>query len=123
MSIQENVRLTMKQTVERVQDGKVMIFTRQSEEEARELFDKGVTISVMTADRNPANSLTTEIDYTKGEELFWNASNDIACNFDQVKDDFAEWQENDGYGHCPDHEAAENYDFSYWTCEIKNTLS
>ena len=96
-----------------------MIFTRRTEEEARKLFNEGVTISVMTADRNLADSLTSEIDYTKGEELFWNGEGNIACDIDQVIEDFAEWQYNDGYGHCPDHEAAEKHDFSYWTCDVE----
>ena len=108
----------MATTVKRQTNNGTMVFTRRTEEEARKLFNEGISISVMTADRNPANSLTTEIDYTKGEELFWNACHDIACDFDQVIEDFAEWQENDGYGHMPDHEAAENHAFSYWTCQI-----
>ena len=105
-------------TVRREQQGKILEFTRHTEQEARDLFDKGVTISVMTADRNPVNSLTSEIDYTKGEELFWNGGNDIACNFDQVIEDFAEWLDNDGYGHQPDHEASEKRDLSYWTYQL-----
>ena len=109
----------MATTVKRQTNNGTIIFTRRTEEEARKLFNEGVTISVMTADRNPADSLTTEIDYTKGEELFWNGEGNIACDFDQVIEDFAEWQENDGYGHCPDHDAAENRDFSYWTCELE----
>lgn len=102
--------------VTRKTNGYIEVFTQHTEKEARELFDRGYTISVMTADRNPRDSMTTEIDYTKGEELFWNAQNNIACNFDQVIEDFAEWQNCDGYGHMPDHEAADNHDFSYWTC-------
>lgn len=96
----------------------IEVFTQRTEQEARQLFEKGYTISVMTADRDPASSLTTEINYTKGEELFWNADSNIACNFDQVIEYFAEWQDNDGYGHMPDHEAAENHAFSYWTCLV-----
>ena len=111
----------MATTVKRQTNNGTMVFTRRTEEEARKLFNEGITISVMTADRNPADSLTTEIDYTKGEELFWNGEGNIACDFDQVIEDFAEWQENDGYGHCPDHDAAENHDFSYWTFELKIT--
>jgi len=104
--------------VKRTENGVTLVFTQRTEQEAREIFDNGATISVMTADRDPASSLTTEINYTKGEELFWNADSNIACNFDQVKEDFAEWQDNDGYGHMPDHEAAENHTFSYWTCQV-----
>ena len=104
--------------VKRTENGVTLVFTERTEQEARKLFDKGATISVMTAERDPASSLTTEIDYTKGEELFWNANRDIACDFNQVIEDFAEWQDNDGYGHMPDHEAAENHAFSYWTCQV-----
>ncbi len=94
----------------------VEIFTHHTEREARILFEDGYTISIMTADRDPASSLTAEIDYTKGEELFFN-SPDIACSFDQVLEDFADWLKSDGYGHCPDHETAARHDFSYWTCK------
>lgn len=94
-----------------------MVFTQRTEKEARQLFEQGYTISVMTADRDPNTSLTSEVNYTKGEELFYDSSN-IACNFDQVIEDFADWQNNDGYGHMPDHEAAENHAFSYWTCQV-----
>ena len=104
--------------ITRTSNGFIEVFTERTEQEARSLFDMGYSVSVMTADRNPVNSPHTEINYTKGGELFWNASNNIACNFDQVKEDFAEWQDNDGYGHCPDHDAAVNYDFSYWTCQV-----
>lgn len=106
----------MATTVKRRTNNGTMVFTRRTEEEARRLFNEGITISVMTADRNPEDSLVSEIDYTKGEELFWNGEGNIACDFDQVIEDFAEWQDNDGYGHCPDHDAAKNRDFSYWTC-------
>ena len=95
----------MATTVKRQTNNGTMVFTRRTEEDARKLFD-----------RNPADSLASEIDYTKGEELFWNGEGNIACDFDQVIEDFAEWQDNDGYGHCPDHDAAKNRDFSYWTC-------
>ena len=101
--------------VKRTINNCIEIFTQHTEKEARKLFNQGFTISIMTADRDPASSLTTEIDYTKGEELFYN-SPDIACNFDQVIEDFAEWQKNDSYGHIPNHEAAEKRNFSYWTC-------
>ena len=70
----------------------------------------------MTSDRNPVSSLTTEVYYTKGQNLFYNASSK-AETFEDVLEDFADWQENDGYGHMPDHEAAKNYSFSFWTKE------
>lgn len=100
--------------VTRIDGGCKKVFTRHDKKAARRLFEDGETISLMTADRNPANSLTTEIDYTKGESLFWNAQN-AACTFDDVLEDFAEWQENDGYGHTPDRRAAREQRFSYWT--------
>lgn len=100
--------------VTRIDGGCKKVFTRHDKKAARRLFEDGETISLMTADRNPANSLTTEIDYTKGESLFWNAQN-TACTFDDVLEDFAEWQENDGYGHTPDRRAAREQRFSYWT--------
>lgn len=95
----------------------IEVFTQRTKQKTRQLFEQGYTISVMTADRDPNTSLTSEVNYTKGEELFYDSSN-IACNFDQVIEDFADWQNNDGYGHMPDHEAAENHAFSYWTCQV-----
>lgn len=100
-------------------DGKTAVFTRLTEEEARELFNEGATISVMTDDRNPSDTIVMEIDYTKGEELFWNAQHEIACKFEQVKKDFAEWLESDGYNHNPEREKAESYSFSYWVCNLE----
>lgn len=107
----------MTTTVKQQTSNGTMVFTQRTEQEARQLFEQGYTISVMTADREPNTSLTSEVNYTKGEELFYDSSN-IACNFDQVIKDFADWQDNDGYGHMPDHEAAENHAFSYWTCQV-----
>ena len=109
----------MATTVKRQTNNGTMIFTRRTEEEARKLFNEGVTISVMTADRNPADSLTTEIDYTKGEELFWNGEGNIACDFDQVIGDFSEWQNHLRGDHFQNHGKAESRDFSYWTCEVE----
>ena len=100
-------------------DGKTAVFTRLTEEEARELFNEGATISVMTDDRNPSNTIVMEIDYTKGEELLWNAQHEIASEFEQVKKDFAEWLESDGYNHNPEQEKAKSYSFSYWVCNLE----
>lgn len=110
----------MKMTVKRKEiDGKTVVYTRLTEEDARKLFNNGTTISVMTDTHTPADEDVIAIDYTRGEELFWNAKNNIACDFEQVKKDFAEWLGGDGYNHMPDHEAAENHNFSYWTCNIE----
>lgn len=98
-----------------VRGGVKVIFTRHDKRTTRNLFDKGYTVSLMTDDRNPVNSLTSEIDYTKGAELFYDSSS-VACNFDQVLENFAQWMENDGYGHMPDRTRARNMRFSYWTC-------
>lgn len=99
-----------------VRGGVKIVYTRHDKKAARKLFEQGQTISLMTADRNPVNSLTSEIDYTKNAELFYDSSN-IACNFNQVLEDFATWLECDGYGHMPDPAAARNEKFSYWTCD------
>lgn len=98
-----------------VRGGIKVIFTRHDKKAARKLFNEGHTISLMTDDRNPVNSLTSEIDYTKGAELFYDSTN-IACDFGQVLQDFAEWLDNDGYGHMPDRARARHEKFSYWTC-------
>ncbi len=96
------------------QDGNTVLWTGHNATEARELFDKGETIAVMTSDRNPVSSLTSEVEYTRGAKLFYDPSR-TAETFDDVVEDFADWQENDGYGHMPDREAAGKQDFSYWT--------
>lgn len=103
-----------KKQVTRIEGECKKIFTRHDRKAARRLFENGETISLMTADRNPMNSPSTEINYTRGESLFYNAHN-TACTFDDVLEDFAEWQENDGYGHMPDRRAAREQRFSYWT--------
>ena len=97
-------------------NGQTVVWTEHDMEAARQLFNDGQTIGVMTSDRNPVSSLTTEVYYTKDQELFYNASSK-AETFEDVLEDFADWQENDGYGHMPDHEAAKNYSFSFWTKE------
>lgn len=109
----------MTTTVKKQTSNGTMVFTQRAKLEARQLFDEGSTISVMTADKTPDDTTVIVIDYTKGEELFWNAFHGIAMTFEQVKTDFAEWLGGDGYNHMPDHEAAENHNFSYWTCNIE----
>ena len=107
-------------TVRRNMDSATELFTQCSEIEARELFEDGYTISVMTISRNPTSSLIREIDYTKSEELFYDSSN-IACNFDQVMDDFAALVLNDVDGHYTDieKESTRKHKFSYWISRIK----
>ena len=96
------------------QDGNTVVWTGHDATEARELFDKGETIAVMTSDRNPVNSLTSEIYYAKGESLFFDSGH-RAEYYDDIVTDFSEWLECDGYGHMPDIEKAKSNDFSYWT--------
>lgn len=88
-------------------------FIRINKAKARRLFNDGKKISVMTIDRNPVNSFTSEIDYQLGSKLFWNYDK-MAKSFDDVLEDFADWQENDGYGHIPDKYKARHELFSYW---------
>ena len=107
----------MTTTVKRQTDNGTIVFTRRAEEEARKLFNKNTTISVVAADGNPADSLT--IDYTKGEDLFWNGEGNIACDFNQVIEDFSEWQDYIRGDHFQNHGKAESRDFSYWTCEVE----
>lgn len=100
--------------VTRIEGGFKKIFTRHDRREVRTLFEAGETITIMAADRDPATSPTTGVDYTRGGELFY-YSPDIATDFDKVLGDFAEWLANDGYDHCPDLKSAHQQRFSYWT--------
>ena len=94
-----------------------MVFSRRTEAEARKLFNEGVTISVMTADRNPADSLASEICYTKGEELFHDSSG-IASTFENIVQDFADWLcEDRSARNLPQPTDGQNK-FTYWTCQL-----
>ena len=88
-------------------------FERVNKKRARMLFECGCPIALMTNDRNPVNSLTSEIVYRKYGYLHWN-SDEKADDFDSVLEDFAEWLDNDGYGHVPSRSKARRQLFSYW---------
>ena len=93
----------------------IEVFTQRSEQEARELFNRGYTVSLMAPGLEP-NSSTSEVDYTKGEELFYDSSN-VACVFDQVKEDFSKWLNSNG---CKDYHGqipVDAFKISCWTCQ------
>ena len=73
----------------------------------------GKPIGVMTNDRNPVNSLSTELWYNINKPCAYNADKK-AETFDDVLEDFTSFQENDGYGHQPDSYKAKYQLFSYW---------
>lgn len=83
-------------------------FIRLSEVEAREIFDRGHTVSVTHDGSRPGKDGTPEVDYTRGEELFF-CSPGIACDFGQVIQDFNLWLNSSDSG------GSSNRKLSYWT--------
>lgn len=96
-----------------VSDYNGLTYKRLTKPSARKAFDSGYTICVMTNDRDPISSLTGAAEYTIENKLCF-SHNQIAKTFDDVLDDFANWQEYDGYGHIPDTYRARKKLFSYW---------
>lgn len=95
-------------------------FLRVDKSLAERIFNEGGTIAVMSSDRNPVNSLTSETYYKKGCKANWYyGENGIIDSFDRVLEDFGEFLISDGYGHMPDPVRGFNHQFSYWV-KIEN---
>lgn len=91
-------------------------YVRLNKIAARNSFDSGVKIYVMSIDRNPIDSVTTAHEYKKGCKPLcaWLNEKDSIDTFGELLEDFSEWLDTDGYGHIPDRYAARHYKFSYW---------
>ena len=115
----------MKNTL--VHDEHYGTFLRLNKTMARKVFETGATIAVMTSDRNPVNSLTSETYYKKGSKANWyydseNGEGMTILSFDHLLKDFGEFLCCDGYGHMPDPVRGMNHQFSYWVKLNNDTI-
>jgi hypothetical protein len=89
-------------------------FLKVNKTTAEKVFNANADIYVTTSDRNPVNYLTEAHHYKKGCEPRWVADIQSVDTFQQALQDFAQWLDEDGYGHIPNHHKAEKQLFSYW---------
>ena len=91
-------------------------YKRMSKKVAEKAFKDGLSVYVMSIDRNPINSLSSPYIYHMGCKpiMACDSKFDVINTFDELLEDFSEWLDCDGYGHCPQRYYAKKHLFSYW---------
>ena len=102
---------------DKIVSGYGMSYKRLTKTSARKAFDNGMDVYVMSADRNPVNSMTSPHIYSKGCKALCYWVKPEIDTFDDLLQDFSEWLFVDGYGHMPQRYYVRNYRFSYWIRE------
>ena len=91
------------------------MYLRLSKKRAKEVFDKGGRLFVMSSDRNPVVSLTGAHEYFIGCDSYYLGNGIKSVNtFEDMILDFCNWLAMDGYGHKPDLYRSKRCLFSYW---------